>query len=154
MKTDNAFFDAINKAGGIGGRKLIPVYQKYKPIGSQDPMIVFDSSLLERLAAGEQRVVLAHELGHILSDHVLYMTALDILLRAGINLPRVMGLPLRAVRAVLLEWRRAAELSCDRAATLAVRDPRIVCRTLMVTAAGLPSSSRIGRRESRSIRSK
>src|SRR3954447_6513186 len=56
-------------------------------IGSQEPMIVFDSSLLERLAAGEQRVVLAHELGHILSDHVLYMTALDILLRAGINLP-------------------------------------------------------------------
>jgi Zn-dependent protease with chaperone function len=108
-------------------------------IGSQDPMIIFDSSLLERLGAGEQRVVLAHELGHILSDHVLYMTALDILLRAGINLPRVMGLPLRAVRAVLLEWRRAAELSCDRAATLAVRDPRIVCRTLMVTAAGLPA---------------
>jgi hypothetical protein len=36
---------------------------------------------------------------------------------------------------------RAAELSCDRAATLAVRDPRIVCRTLMVTAAGLPADS-------------
>jgi hypothetical protein len=39
---------------------------------------------------------------------------------------------------VLLEWYRATELSCDRAATLAVRDPRIVCSTLMVTAAGLP----------------
>jgi hypothetical protein len=45
----------------------------------------------------------------------------------------------RAVRAVLLEWRRAAELSCDRAATLAVRDPQIVCRTLMTTASGLPA---------------
>jgi Zn-dependent protease with chaperone function len=108
-------------------------------IGTEKPMIVFDSSLLERLGSGEQRVVLAHELGHILSEHVVYMTALDILLRSGANLPRVMGLPLRAVRTVLLEWRRAAELSCDRAATLAVRDPRIVCRTLMVTAAGLPA---------------
>ena len=108
-------------------------------IGSKAPIIVFDSTLLERLGPGEQRVVLAHELGHILSDHVLYMTALDILLRAGVNLPSVFGLPLRAVRAVLLEWRRAAELSCDRAATLAVRDPRIVCRTLMVTAAGMPA---------------
>jgi Zn-dependent protease with chaperone function len=108
-------------------------------IGSKAPIIVFDATLLQRLGPGEQRVVLAHELGHVLSDHVLYMTALDILLRAGANLPSLLGLPLRAVRAILLEWRRAAELSCDRAATLAVRDPRIVCRTLMVTAAGMPA---------------
>jgi Zn-dependent protease with chaperone function len=106
-------------------------------IGSQNPIVVFDSSLLERLGPGEQRVVLAHEVGHILSDHVMYMTALDILLRAGGNMPLLLGLPFRAVQAVLLEWVRAAELSCDRAATLAVRDPRIVCRTLMVTAGGL-----------------
>jgi Zn-dependent protease with chaperone function len=108
-------------------------------VGSQRPMIVFGAGLLEQLGSGEQRVVVAHELGHILSDHVMYMTALDILLRAGGNLPLMMGLPLRAVEAVLLEWKRAAELSCDRAAALAVRDPRIVCRTLMILAAGLPA---------------
>ena len=108
-------------------------------IGSQTPMIVFGATLLRELGAAEQRGVIAHELGHILSDHVLYMTALDILLR-GVNLPGVVGLPLRAVRAVLLEWRRAAELSCDRAAVLAVRDPQIVCRTLMVVASGMPAS--------------
>jgi hypothetical protein len=51
----------------------------------------------------------------------------------------VLGLPFRAVTAVLLEWSRAAELSCDRAATLVVRDPRIVCRTLMVLAGGVKS---------------
>ncbi|MGI8414115.1 MAG: M48 family metallopeptidase, partial [Solirubrobacteraceae bacterium] len=106
-------------------------------IGSQKPIVVIDSNLLERLGSGEQRVVLAHELGHILSDHVLYMTALDILMRAGGSAPFPLGLPLRAVQAVLLEWVRAAELSCDRAATLAVRDPQIVCRTLMVTAGGM-----------------
>ncbi len=111
-----------------------------RTIGSQEPIVVMDSALLTLLGPGEQRVVLAHELGHILSDHVLYMTALDILLR-GVNLPGMIGMPLRAVRAVLLEWMRAAELSCDRAATLAVRDPRIVCRTLMVVASGMPASS-------------
>jgi Zn-dependent protease with chaperone function len=110
-----------------------------RTIGSQNPIVVLDSSLLERLGPGEQRVVIAHEVGHILSDHVLYMTALDILVRAGGSLPLPLGLPVRAVQAVLLEWVRAAELSCDRAATLAVRDPRIVCRTLMVTAGGLPA---------------
>ncbi len=108
-----------------------------RAVGSQKPMIVIDSSLVELLGPGEQRVILAHELGHILADHVLYMTALDILVRS-VNLPGIVGLPLRAVRAVLLEWMRAAELSCDRAATLAVRDPQIVCRALMVIAGGLP----------------
>src|SRR6202022_2733067 len=54
-----------------------------RTIGSQNPMVMIDSSLLERLDPGEQRVVLAHEVGHILSDHVLYITALDILMRAG-----------------------------------------------------------------------
>jgi len=108
-------------------------------IGSGKPMIVFDSMLLQSLGPGEQRVVLAHELGHVLSDHVVYATALSILLGAGNGLPFFLGLPFRAVRAVLLEWYRAAELSCDRAATLAVRDPQIVCRTLMVLAGGMPA---------------
>jgi Zn-dependent protease with chaperone function len=108
-------------------------------IGSQSPMIVLGSNLLEQLTPGEQRTVIAHEMGHILSDHVLYITALNILLSATAGSLPLIGLPIRAVRAVLLEWRRAAELSCDRAATLAVRDPRIVCRTLMVLASGLPA---------------
>jgi Zn-dependent protease with chaperone function len=108
-------------------------------IGSQAPMIVLGSGLLEKLTAGEQRTIIAHEMGHILSDHVLYITALNILLSATAGSLPLIGLPIRAVRAVLLEWRRAAELSCDRAATLAVRDPRIVCRTLMVLASGLPA---------------
>jgi Zn-dependent protease with chaperone function len=108
-------------------------------IGSKAPMIVVGSNLLEQLTAGEQRTVIGHEMGHILSDHVLYITALNILLGATAGSLPMIGLPIRAVRAVLLEWRRAAELTCDRAATLAVRDPRIVCRTLMVFASGLPA---------------
>jgi Zn-dependent protease with chaperone function len=114
------------------------LYWNAVTIGSSRPMIVVGSNLHQQLGPGEQRVILAHELGHILSDHVLYNTALTILLSAGGNLP-LLGLPVRAVRAVLLEWRRAAELSSDRAAVLAVRDPQVVCRALMVVAAGLPA---------------
>jgi Zn-dependent protease with chaperone function len=125
-----AVYDLYVSSGVRGGAQAI---------GSGKPMIVIDASLLERVGPAEQRVIVAHEVGHILSDHLLYMTALDILLRAGTGLPFVLGLPFRAVQAVLLEWYRAAELSCDRAATLAVRDPRIVCRTLMVTAGALPA---------------
>jgi Zn-dependent protease with chaperone function len=123
-------YDLYVASGVLGGAQAV---------GSGKPMVVIDSMLLQWLGPGEQRVILAHELGHILSDHVVYMTALNILLSAGASMPLFLGLPFRAVRAVLLEWYRAAELSCDRASALAVRDPRIVCRTLMVTAAGLPA---------------
>ena len=122
-------YDLYVSSGVPGGAQVV---------GTGKPMIVIDADLMQRLGPGERRAVIAHELGHILSDHVVYVTALNVLLSVGSGVPFFLGIPFRAVRAVLLEWYRATELSCDRAATLAVRDPRIVCSTLMVTAAGLP----------------
>ena len=106
-------------------------------IGAQKPIVVLESGFIKKLGPGEQRAVIAHELGHILSDHMVYITTLNILLAVGNPLPFFFGIPFRAVTAVLLEWYRATELTCDRAAVLAVRDPQIVCRTLMVTAGGM-----------------
>src|SRR4051795_12874050 len=110
-------------------------------IGAQKPIVLLNSQTVTLLDDMELRTVLGHEAGHILSDHVLYTTALMILLNiSGIGrMPLMMGLPLIAVRMALLEWFRAAELSCDRAATLVNRDPLITCRTLMVLAAGTAS---------------
>ncbi len=122
-------YDLYVSSGVLGGAQVV---------GAGKPMIVIDADLVQRLGPGERRAVIAHELGHILSDHVVYLTTLNILLRVGSGAPFFLGIPFRAVRAVLLEWYRATELSCDRAATLAVRDPQIVCSTLMVTAGGLP----------------
>src|SRR5688500_17356160 len=110
-------------------------------IGSERPMVVINSRTVEVLDEEELRTVLGHEAGHILSDHVLYRTALMILLSvSGLGrMPFFAGLPLLAVRLALLEWYRAAELSADRAATLVNRDPLVSCRTLMVLAGGMPS---------------
>jgi Zn-dependent protease with chaperone function len=110
-------------------------------IGSERPMVVVNSRTVEVLDEGELRTVLGHEAGHVLSDHVLYQTALMILMTvSGIGrLPMLAGLPLVAVRMALLEWFRAAELSADRAATLVNRDPLASCRTLMVLAGGTAS---------------
>ena len=94
--------------------------------------------LADRRAARRARAAhgAGHEAGHILSDHVLYRTALMILLSLSAfrRLPVLAGLPLLGVRLALLEWFRAAELSCDRAGTLVNRDPLVTCRTLMVLA--------------------
>jgi Peptidase family M48 len=107
-------------------------------IGSEKPIIVMNSALVNLLDEEGQRTVLAHEVAHILSDHVLYRTALQILLRLTLpRMPLLAGLPLMAVRMALMEWSRAAELSCDRAAVLVARDPLVVCRTLMSITAGM-----------------
>ncbi len=111
-------------------------------IGSGRPMLMVNSRTVEVLDTDELRTVLGHEAGHILSDHVLYRTALMILLSLGAGvarLPLMAGLPLLAVKLALLEWFRAAELSCDRAATLVNRDPLVTSRTLMVLAGGAAS---------------
>jgi Zn-dependent protease with chaperone function len=107
-------------------------------IGSQRPIVVLNSELVRLLDDDGRRVVLAHEAAHVHSDHVLYRTALLILLRLTTSprLPVLIGLPLLAVKMALLEWSRAAELSCDRAAALVTRDPQAVSRALMTIAAG------------------
>jgi Zn-dependent protease with chaperone function len=110
-------------------------------IGADRPVVLLNSRTVEVLDPDELRTVLGHEAAHILSGHVLYRTALMILLSIGTRgLPLMAGLPLLAVRLALLEWFRASELSCDRASTLVNRDPLVTCRTMMVLASGVKSS--------------
>ncbi len=106
--------------------------------GTDKPVVIVNSELIRLLDDEGRRVVLAHEAAHVHSDHVLYRTALLILLRIGAaaRLPLLAGLPLLAIQLALLEWSRAAELSCDRAAALVTRDPQAVCRSLMTISAG------------------
>jgi Zn-dependent protease with chaperone function len=108
-------------------------------IGAGTPMVVVNSRCVDLFDELELRTVLGHEAGHILSDHVLYRTALLILIQlsGATKLPFFAGLPLLAVKLALLEWYRAAELSSDRAATLVNRDPLVTCRTMLVLAGGV-----------------
>ncbi len=108
-------------------------------IGAGRPIVVVNSELVQLLDVEQLRGVFGHEAGHVLSEHVLYRTALVILLRLT-ALPGV-PLPLLPLKAALMEWFRAAELSCDRAAALVIRDPLAVCRTLMVIAAGAEAAN-------------
>ncbi|MHB8218769.1 MAG: M48 family metallopeptidase [Acidimicrobiales bacterium] len=114
-------------------------------IGAKSPIVVVNSSLLGSYRPNEIQTVLAHETGHVLSEHYLYTTAL-ILLKQFIDgaLPKslLLGLPARALYMALLEWSRAAELSADRAAALVMADPLEPCRVLMRLAGGaLPGMS-------------
>jgi Zn-dependent protease with chaperone function len=117
-----------------------PLYMTAMPfanaaaIGAKRPIVVVNSELVRLLDPPQRRAVFAHEASHILSDHQLYGTALAIL--TGLATSGRLPLPLVPIRTALLEWSRAAELSCDRAAALVTRDPLVVCRTFLSIAGG------------------
>lgn len=95
-------------------------------MGANNPIVVLNSSLVGSYKTEEVQTVLGHEVGHVLSEHYYYTTAL-VLLKQFIDgaLPRslLFGLPAKAMYLALLEWSRSAELSCDRAAALVMADP-------------------------------
>jgi Zn-dependent protease with chaperone function len=112
--------------------------------GVEKPIIVLHSSLIERLNDEETLAVIAHEVGHIHAEHVLYLTAARLLealanLSVGKLIPGseiVKFIVSAGIASALLAWARRAELSCDRAATLVVQDPHVVGRTMMKLAGG------------------
>ena len=108
-------------------------------VGAKTPIVVVHSSLAASYTKSEVQSVLAHEVGHVLSEHYYYTTAL-IMLQNFIQglMPKslLLGLPVRAMYFALLEWARAAELSSDRAAALVMGDPLEPCRVLMRMAGG------------------
>src|SRR3954466_14748792 len=91
--------------------------------GVERPVIVLYSQLIERLNDEEVLAVVAHEVGHIHSEHVLYLTAarlLELLANAALAATAIAKIALEllsmTMRSALLAWARRAELSCDRAA--------------------------------------
>ena len=111
--------------------------------GVERPTIVLHSSLIERLTDEEVLAVVAHEVGHIHAEHVLYLTAARLI--EALTTAALSAAPIAAVvtqllsgtmRAALLAWARRAELSCDRAALLVTQDPHVIGRTMMKLCGG------------------
>jgi Zn-dependent protease with chaperone function len=106
-------------------------------------VIVLHSSLIERLTDEEILAVIAHEVGHIHAEHVLYLTAarlFEVIMNIGVSaIPggELAKFILNAtVSSALMAWARRAELSCDRAALLVVQDPHVIGRVMMKLAGG------------------
>ncbi len=119
-----------------------PLFVSQTPIvnagayGMDQPFIIMNSGTVALLDDDELAFILGHELGHILSGHVLYRTMTYLLLQlASMGFP-IVGLAARAVLVALLEWQRKSELSCDRAGLLSIQDPEVVMGTMLKMAGG------------------
>lgn len=135
------------------GVEMPDLYIQQNPIvnaftgGVDKPIIVLHSGLIERLNDEETLAVIAHEVGHIHAEHVLYLTAAQLILAVA-TIP-LASLPIAGIikelltatmRGALLAWMRRAELSCDRAALLVTQDPHVIGKTMMKLAGGTLAS--------------
>ncbi|HKX82929.1 MAG TPA: M48 family metallopeptidase [Pyrinomonadaceae bacterium] len=132
------------------GVEMPDMYVQQNPLvnaftgGVEKPIIVLHSALLERLSEEETLAVIAHEVGHIHAEHVLYLTAarlMELLANASVAaiLPGseiVKLIVSMGISSALLAWARRAELSCDRAALLVTQDAHVIGRTMMKLAGG------------------
>jgi Zn-dependent protease with chaperone function len=106
-------------------------------VGFERPFIVVTSGALELLDSDEERrFLLAHELGHIMSGHMLYRTVALVILSIGTLSLFPVGLALLPFQLALLEWHRKSELSADRAGLLGVQDQVVAQRSFMKLAGG------------------
>jgi Zn-dependent protease with chaperone function len=108
-------------------------------VGMDEPFIRVTTGLVELMSHESLRFVLGHEMGHVLSGHVVYRTIMVRLigLQLAMSWTPVSALGLRAIIAALREWFRKAELSCDRAGLLCGQDPTAALRAQIQIAGGI-----------------
>jgi Zn-dependent protease with chaperone function len=136
-------------AGRLGIEPLPELYVVQNPYpnastyGVEQYFVTVTTGALDLMTEEEQIAIFAHELGHIHSDHMLYKTAARFVSALAARIAAMSfglgGLVALPLQLALMWWDRCAELTADRAALLAVRDPEIVLRMLMKTAGGAPS---------------
>ncbi|MFH0902882.1 MAG: M48 family metallopeptidase [Pseudomonadota bacterium] len=101
----------------------------------EDSCIVLCAALVDHLTDDELAFVLGHECGHIQNNHVVFSTALHYLSAAAGTYVRWIVQPaLLALRA----WSRRAEITCDRAGLLCVRDVDAATKAIVKLALGSP----------------
>jgi Zn-dependent protease with chaperone function len=106
-------------------------------VGFEHPFIVLNSGAVSLLDDDELRVLIGHELGHVMSGHALYRTITILLLELGFqNLPFLAGIALLPIKLALLEWFRKSELSADRTGLLASQDEVASLRVFLKLAGG------------------
>ena len=105
-------------------------------VGFEHPFIVVHTGALALLDDAQQRVLLGHEVGHVMSGHSTYTTLALLFINLGIgNIPGL-GLLAIPIQLALLEWYRKSEFSADRAGLLASQEPLEAMRLFLRFAGG------------------
>jgi Zn-dependent protease with chaperone function len=138
-------YEAAKKAGEALHVRVPVVFAapsdaiKVKALGTDDaPHLIVNLELAEKLDEIELRAAIAHELAHIQNGHILYATALHYLQHSAAFFIRWVVQP--AIM-TLQAWSRRAEVTCDRAALLAVRNLDETLRAMVKLELGLDKAT-------------
>lgn len=103
-----------------------------QPQNNASSVIVVTSALVDRCTLSEFQAIIGHELGHIKSEHSLYLTL------GGLASTPLRQLPFLGsqIDMALQDWRLAAEYTCDRASLLVAQDVHVVASALLKLFAG------------------
>ena len=142
-------YESLSKACSILNFKVPPeLYVKQNPIPNaytlaidgRRPFIVIHTGLLDLLTPEEIEAVIGHELGHLKCEHGVWMSLLNLSTELlDITAGPLVSIPLRRL---LLQWQRAAEFTCDRAALLVCQDYKVVASVIMKLCGGTSSKSK------------
>jgi Zn-dependent protease with chaperone function len=109
--------------------------------GVRKPIVVLTSAAVDVLTEDELFFVIAHEVGHIKSGHVLYYQIAQFVPVLGEIVGAatlgVSNLFSTGLEAALLNWKRTSEFTADRAGLLACQDVNVAIGAMMKIA-GLP----------------
>ena len=136
-------YEYLNYAAQILDLKKLPeLYMSWGydinafTIGSENPIIVLNSGLIDLCDDDEILFIIGHECGHIKSNHMLYHLMAQIINQVIDAIPggNLIAAPLQYA---LYYWSRMSEFTADRAGLLACQNPNAVIRSF-IKMAGLP----------------
>ena len=91
--------------------------------GGNAPYVVLHSSMVKNLSEKELLFVIGHELGHVKSGHLIYVSMVEHLNAIIANLPVAGNLIMSTgLHYLLMNWRRMHEFTADRAGVIAAGD--------------------------------
>jgi len=138
-------WEAAKKAAGMLNVRLPAIFAspskaiKVKVLGTEDsPHLIVNLELAEKLDDTELLSAIAHELAHVQNGHILYATALHYLNTSAAFFVRWVVQP--AIM-TLQAWSRRAEVTCDRASLIAVRDVDKTLQAMVKLELGLDKGS-------------
>lgn len=107
-------------------------------VGSENPIVILDSGLIDLCDDDEIMFVIGHELGHIKSNHMLYHMMAQVLNMCIDAIPfgSIAAAPLQFA---LYYWNRMSEFTADRAGLLCCQNPTAAIKSF-IKMAGMPLS--------------